>query len=177
VLLRAKLISSYPKTIVATLTGLTDARSPVSGGALQTSAAASPTAGASPVAGNALGAGSTGALESAASGTGTSGAGTGSAGTGAAGSTAVSPAAASEAIARTAASGSIAGTPQTQFVDLVTAPHADVLAVQSGRVVKLGHSRALGRYLVLRDVYGDIFTYAGLGSIASSYRPGSSHSS
>src|SRR4029077_18278164 len=36
VLLRAKLISSYPKTIVATLTGLTDARSPVSGGALQT---------------------------------------------------------------------------------------------------------------------------------------------
>ena len=27
----------------------------------------------------------------------------------------------------------------------------------------------LGRYLILRDVYGDVFTYAGLGSIASHY--------
>ncbi len=35
----------------------------------------------------------------------------------------------------------------------------------------LGRSRALGRYLVLRDVYGDVFTYAGLGSIAPRYRP------
>ena len=31
VLLRAKLISSYPKAVIATLTGLTDARLPVTG--------------------------------------------------------------------------------------------------------------------------------------------------
>jgi len=35
--------------------------------------------------------------------------------------------------------------------------------------VKIGDSSRLGKYVVLRDVYGDVFTYAGLGSIASSY--------
>ena len=55
-------------------------------------------------------------------------------------------------------------------MDLLGTPGAAVVAVQSGRVVHLGHSHALGRYLVLRDVYGDIFTYAGLGSIAPRYR-------
>src|SRR6202043_750619 len=29
----------------------------------------------------------------------------------------------------------------------------------------------LGKYVVLRDVYGDVFTYAGLGSIAPTYIP------
>jgi hypothetical protein len=37
--------------------------------------------------------------------------------------------------------------------------------------VKLGASRRLGRYVILKDLYGDVFTYAGLGSIAQSYRP------
>ena len=36
--------------------------------------------------------------------------------------------------------------------------------------MKLGASRKLGRYVILRDLYGDEFTYAGLGSIAQSYR-------
>jgi hypothetical protein len=35
--------------------------------------------------------------------------------------------------------------------------------------VKIGSSRALGHYVVLRDIYGDIFTYAGMGSIAPTY--------
>ena len=47
--------------------------------------------------------------------------------------------------------------------------HASVVAVQNGRVVELGASRKLGRYVVLRDVFGDVFTYAGLGSIAPTY--------
>ena len=33
-----------------------------------------------------------------------------------------------------------------------------------------GHSAKLGNYIVLRDVYGDVFTYAGMGSVASHYR-------
>ncbi len=56
-----------------------------------------------------------------------------------------------------------------QLVDLLSAPHAAVVAVQDGRIVKLGVSRKLGKYVILRDVYGDVFTYAGLGSIAPSY--------
>ncbi len=35
--------------------------------------------------------------------------------------------------------------------------------------MQIGESRELGKYIVLRDVYGDLFTYAGLGSIAPNY--------
>jgi hypothetical protein len=56
-----------------------------------------------------------------------------------------------------------------QLAELTSAPNAHAVAVQDGRVVELGRSRRLGRYVVLRDVYGDLFTYAGLGSIAPTY--------
>ena len=44
-----------------------------------------------------------------------------------------------------------------------------VVAVQDGRVVRIGHSSRLGRYLQLRDVYGNTYTYAHLGTIAATY--------
>ena len=47
---------------------------------------------------------------------------------------------------------------------------APVVAVEDGRMVGIGLSHKLGRYLVLRDTYGDVFTYAGLGSIAPRFR-------
>ncbi len=56
-----------------------------------------------------------------------------------------------------------------QVVDLTAGAHASVVAVQDGRVVQIGDSRRLGHFIVLRDVYGDVFTYAGLGSVATSY--------
>ncbi len=59
----------------------------------------------------------------------------------------------------------------SQLVELLGAPGAPAVAVENGRIVHLGRSHALGRYLVLRDIYGDVFTYAGLGSIAPRYRP------
>ncbi|MGH2854335.1 MAG: M23 family metallopeptidase, partial [Solirubrobacteraceae bacterium] len=59
----------------------------------------------------------------------------------------------------------------SQLTDILGAPGAPVVAVEDGRIVHLGHSHGLGRYLVLRDIYGDVFTYAGLGSIAHRYRP------
>ena len=52
----------------------------------------------------------------------------------------------------------------------MSAPNASVVAVQDGRVLGLGSSHRLGKYVILRDIYGDVFTYAGLGSIAPSYR-------
>jgi hypothetical protein len=58
-----------------------------------------------------------------------------------------------------------------RLVDVRGEPNARAVAVQDGRIVKLGYSRKLGRYVILRDVYGDVFTYAGLGSIAHSYKP------
>ncbi len=58
----------------------------------------------------------------------------------------------------------------TRSVELRGKAHAPVVAVQDGRVVALGRSRKLGRYIELRDVYGDLFIYSGLGSIAPRYR-------
>jgi hypothetical protein len=44
-----------------------------------------------------------------------------------------------------------------------------VIAVQDGTVVRIGRSKRLGRFLQLRDTYGNTYTYARLGEIASSY--------
>jgi soluble lytic murein transglycosylase-like protein len=162
VLLRAKLISSYPKNVIATLTGLTDGRLPVSGkrvawGSLSTAPSPSAAAsGSSATAGATAVAGKAGAKLSAP--TGANPATPGS-------SAAPSPTAAVAAVAGKAAK----HPPALQLVDLMSAPNALVVAAQDGRVVKLGSSKQLGKYLILRDVYGDVFTYAGLGSIASHY--------
>jgi hypothetical protein len=44
------------------------------------------------------------------------------------------------------------------------------VAVQDGRIVAIGQSKRYGRYVRLRDVYGNTYTYARLGSLARSYR-------
>jgi soluble lytic murein transglycosylase-like protein len=141
VLLRAKLISTYPESVITTLTCLADGRSPVTGQMAWESLAPAAPASSSATAG----------------------------GLSAARALALAPAVA-------AAAG--VGTRATRFVELRSAPHASVVAVQSGRIVGLGHSRKLGFYVILRDAHGDVFTYAGLGSIASSYTlPKTSHRS
>jgi Transglycosylase SLT domain len=159
VLLRAKLISSYPKNVIATLTGLTDGEVPISSkhvtwGALTSGPAApgspaSATAGATQV--------SPPATSSAQASADAAGAGAGA------------PATAPAPTAAAARAGHSKHPPPLQLVDLMGSPNADVVAAQDGRIVKLGHSSKLGHYLVLRDVYGDVFTYAGMGSIASRY--------
>jgi soluble lytic murein transglycosylase-like protein len=117
VLLRAKLISTYPDAVIATLTGLVDARLPVNGKRLAWTVAS-------------------GVLSSTSS------------------ATAISS--------------------RSSFAELSSDADASVVAVADGRIVKIGDSRRLGKYVVLRDIYGDVFTYAGLGSIAASYRPAKS---
>jgi soluble lytic murein transglycosylase-like protein len=149
VLLRAKLIAAYPGQVVATLTGLVDDRPPVTGKRIGWGAPApltppshsSATAGASPTASQAV-AGTNGPLVASAA-------------------KAPSPA--------TAAAG--ANGAQAQYVQVTSEPDAKVVAVQDGRVVKLGHSHVLGKYVILQDLYGDTFTYADLGSIAKRYLP------
>jgi soluble lytic murein transglycosylase-like protein len=156
VLLRAKLISKYPNAVIATLTGLTDGRLPVRGGRVAWSSTA-PLATVSSATGHATAASSPASASAAQT----------PAKTGLPGSSAPpSPTAVAAGAAR---AGGASGQP-LQLVDLQSAPNATVVASQDGRVVKLGRSRALGKYVVLRDIYGDVFTYAGLGSIASTYR-------
>jgi transglycosylase-like protein with SLT domain len=146
VLLRAKLISTYPKAVIATLTGLIDGRSPVTGSRLTWAAA--------PASPSSATANATSVPSHAASGSAAAGAPSAS----------TPPAPAAAVRAKPAAA-------PLQLVALSSAPNASVVAVQDGRIVRLGHSRQLGRYVTLRDVYGDLFTYAGLGSIAPSYTP------
>ena len=172
VLLRAKLISSYPKSVIATLTGLVDARLPVTGkqvswGALlpAPASASSATANAKAVTPKAK----TGSSDASAA----AGSAEGSGSTAAAGSVPGSvPAPSPTAAAAGAASGAEKADAAPQFVELMSAPNASVVAVQDGRVLGLGRSHRLGKYVILRDIYGDVFTYAGLGSIAPSYRLG-----
>jgi hypothetical protein len=44
-----------------------------------------------------------------------------------------------------------------------------VIAVNDGKVVKIGQSKQLGRYVELQDANGNVYTYAQLGSIPKSY--------
>jgi soluble lytic murein transglycosylase-like protein len=158
VLLRAKLISSYPKSVISTLTGLINDRLPVSGRRIAwgapapaSSSASTATANATAVAGQPA-AGSNGASRQPS----------------AAPGSALPP---SLSAAAAVAAGKTGTSAQAlQLVDVTSAPNAVAVAVQDGRIVRLGSSRTLGRYVILRDVYGDVFTYAGLGSIAPSYR-------
>jgi hypothetical protein len=151
VLLRAKLISTYPKSVIATLTGLTDGRLPVTGKPVAWGSLASAPAPSSATAGATATPAATSKLSAPVS---------------ASPATPPSPTAAAAGVS---AKGS-KGKQTVQLIDLMSAPNASIVAAQDGRVLKLGSSHKLGKYLVLRDVYGDVFTYAGMGSIASHYR-------
>jgi hypothetical protein len=224
VLLRARLIASYPSSVIATLTGLVDGRAPTAGARLASGARAVLEAqAAGMVAGSgASGEGSAGetsggssnatagavptglpptpaaagaqAAGGAQQGTvGASGAAAGAQGgsplTGAAGTAGAvgqtghvatahpaatpgsTPAPSPRVAAERARAAANAPAKPSQLVELLGDPGAPVVAVEDGRIEHLGHSHALGRYLVLRDIYGDLFTYAGLGNIAPRYRP------
>jgi hypothetical protein len=50
-----------------------------------------------------------------------------------------------------------------------SAAGAPVIAVQDGTITAIGHSATLGRYISMRDAYGDTYTYGELGSVATVY--------
>ena len=57
-------------------------------------------------------------------------------------------------------------------VELVARAGASVIAVADGRIIGTGRSRRLGRSVELRDVYGNTYTYAGLGEVAPTAKKG-----
>jgi soluble lytic murein transglycosylase-like protein len=157
VLLRAKLIAAYPNQVIATLTGLIDGRPPVTGKRVDWGAPAIPPAATTqlpPSSSATAGASATSAAAPTDSAT-TPGS-----------SAAPSPTTVATGASTTGASATPTG---LRLVDVRGELNARAVAVQDGRIVKLGYSRKLGRYVILRDVYGDVFTYAGLGSVAHSY--------
>ena len=57
-------------------------------------------------------------------------------------------------------------------IELVARAGAPVIAVADGRITGTGHSRGIGRYVELEDVYGNVFTYAGLGEVSREAKDG-----
>jgi len=47
--------------------------------------------------------------------------------------------------------------------------NAPVVATQDGKIVSMGANDRLGRFIKLRDVYGNTYTYGGLGEIVKAY--------
>lgn len=153
VLLRARLLASYPPSVIATLTGIVEGSPPLTGEHVVESSvdpSAFPAAPSSPTAGATAAPSPTQAAQAASAHT----ASTGHSGKGA---------------PKSAKPASVLPSPK-QFVLLQGPDNVPIVAVQDGRIVALGHSHALGNYIALEDVYGDVFTYAGLGSVASRYR-------
>src|SRR5688572_27631638 len=54
-------------------------------------------------------------------------------------------------------------------IDIFAKKGARVIAVNDGKVVRIGSSKRLGRYVKLLDVYGNTYTYAHLGKVAATY--------
>jgi murein DD-endopeptidase MepM/ murein hydrolase activator NlpD len=57
----------------------------------------------------------------------------------------------------------LSSSPTPRGINIFAATGSPVVAVNDGVVRKLGHSKRLGRFLVLEDAYGNRFTYAELG--------------
>jgi hypothetical protein len=51
-------------------------------------------------------------------------------------------------------------------IDIYANAGAPVIAVQDGTITELGHTARLGRYIKLRDAYGNTYTYAHLKTLA-----------
>ncbi len=60
----------------------------------------------------------------------------------------------------------ISSSPTRRGINIFAAEDAPVVAVNDGVIEKLGSSQTLGRFIVLRDAYGNRYTYAELGKIA-----------
>ncbi|HWM63464.1 MAG TPA: lytic murein transglycosylase [Solirubrobacterales bacterium] len=64
----------------------------------------------------------------------------------------------------------VSSSPTRRGINIFAAEGAPVVAVNDGVLVKTGDSPRLGRYVVLRDAYGNRYTYAKLGQIVRKHR-------
>jgi hypothetical protein len=63
----------------------------------------------------------------------------------------------------------VEGDPARRSINIFARAGAPVIAVNDGRVAKIGRNARLGRFVVLQDVYGNRYTYSHLGSLAHRY--------
>ena len=58
---------------------------------------------------------------------------------------------------------------QTPAADIFAASNAAVVAAQDGTVIAIGHNHTLGRFVILRNAFGDHFAYGNLASVSAWY--------
>ena len=63
----------------------------------------------------------------------------------------------------------ISGSPTRRGINIYSREGAPVVAVNDGVITRIGKSKELGHYIVLRDAYGNRFTYAQLGDVSDVY--------
>ncbi|MFL5819278.1 MAG: lytic murein transglycosylase [Solirubrobacteraceae bacterium] len=63
----------------------------------------------------------------------------------------------------------VGSSPTRRGINIYSRRGAPVIAVNDGIIKKVGFSQSLGHYVVLQDVYGNVYTYAKLGRVAPSY--------
>ena len=59
--------------------------------------------------------------------------------------------------------------PNARGIDIYAAKGSPVVAVNDGVIKAIGHSKKHGHWIVLQDVYGNRYTYSGLGSLSKLY--------
>jgi hypothetical protein len=59
--------------------------------------------------------------------------------------------------------------PASKGTSIFAKPGAPVIAVNDGKIVKIGRSAKLGRYVALQDATGNIYTYSQLGDVSKRY--------
>jgi hypothetical protein len=63
----------------------------------------------------------------------------------------------------------VSSDPNSKGVSIFAKQGSPVIAVNDGKIVKIGQSKQLGRYIELQDATGNVYTYAQLGSVATQY--------
>jgi Transglycosylase SLT domain/Peptidase family M23 len=63
----------------------------------------------------------------------------------------------------------ISSDPNSKGTSIFAKKGSPVIAVNDGKIVKVGSSSALGNYIKLQDSTGNIYTYAHLGSVSKTY--------
>ncbi|HEX2726868.1 MAG TPA: lytic murein transglycosylase [Beijerinckiaceae bacterium] len=61
----------------------------------------------------------------------------------------------------------VEGVTTRRGINIFAKAGSPVVAVQDGKIVKVGQNKRLGNFVMLRDVYGNTYTYAGLKKVAS----------
>jgi Transglycosylase SLT domain len=63
----------------------------------------------------------------------------------------------------------ISSSPTRRGINIYSREDAPVVAVNDGVITEIGNSKKLGKYIVLKDAYGNRFTYAQLGKVSEVY--------